>query len=245
MKVGLIYCYTYVPTQEKYIGQTTNFKKRQKEHLTENRVNLRFHNLLRKHYDNFNIDILEDNIPLEKLNEREKYYIQFYQSYEKGFNLTTGGDGGFEPCQKYWEENPEKMKEHIKKIQPLAAKASTQWKITHPKEAEKNIKKAQEAAKKWREDNPEKFKENTKKAQEAAKEWRKNNPEKIKENAKKAAEKSSKKVRLLNTGEEFPSASEAGRQYNIPPTHISACCRGVRKSAGKSKKGDKLIWIYI
>ena len=71
---GLIYRYIYSPTGESYIGQTTNFKKRQKEHLSEDRVNLRFHNLLRKHYEDFIIEILEDNIPIE---EREpiKIYI--------------------------------------------------------------------------------------------------------------------------------------------------------------------------
>ena len=48
---GLIYKYTYSPTEESYIGQTTNFKKRKMEHLSEYRVNLKFHNLLRKHYE--------------------------------------------------------------------------------------------------------------------------------------------------------------------------------------------------
>ena len=76
---GLIYKYTYSPTGESYIGQTTNFKKRKKEHLSEDRVNLKFHNLLRKHYEDFTIEILEDNIPIEKLDEREKYYIDELQ----------------------------------------------------------------------------------------------------------------------------------------------------------------------
>ena len=34
MKTGLIYCYKHVPSNKYYIGQTTNFKKRQKEHLS-------------------------------------------------------------------------------------------------------------------------------------------------------------------------------------------------------------------
>lgn len=107
---GLIYKYTYSPTGESYIGQTTNFKKRKKEHLSEDRVNLKFHNLLRKHYEDFTIEILEDNIPIEKLDEREKYYIQLYDSMNHGFNLTDGGDGNFQACQNYWKNHPEKMK---------------------------------------------------------------------------------------------------------------------------------------
>jgi len=35
----LIYCYTYIPTQEKYIGYTNNLEKRKKEHLNEYRRN--------------------------------------------------------------------------------------------------------------------------------------------------------------------------------------------------------------
>lgn len=129
---GLIYCYTYWPTQKKYIGYTTNFKKRQNEHLTETRVNLEFHNLLRKHYENFTIEILEDNIPISNLSEKEKYYIQLYDSYKNGYNLTKGGNGGFEACNKYWKEHPDEMKQHIQKIQPLAAEAAKQWRLTYP-----------------------------------------------------------------------------------------------------------------
>lgn len=47
--------------------------------------------------DNFIFEILEDNISSEQeLNEREKYYIQKYNStsHENGYNIAIGGDGG-------------------------------------------------------------------------------------------------------------------------------------------------------
>jgi hypothetical protein len=44
--------------------------------------------LLRKHYEDFTIEILEDNIDINDLNKKEKYYIQKYNSYKNGFNLT-------------------------------------------------------------------------------------------------------------------------------------------------------------
>lgn len=243
---GLIYCYTYLPTNEKYIGYTVDFKKRQREHLNDFRTNLKFHNLLRKHYNEFQIDILEENIPIELLEEKEKYYIQKYNTFlGEGFNLTEGGDGSFTYCQQYWKNNPDKLKQHIAKVQPLATKASKQFWQNNPDWKENKLIQLHQQAKEWREKHPEEFKNNYTKAQEKAKEWRINNPEKVQENIKKAMEKTCKKVLLVNTGEIFPSASEAGRQYNINASCISACCRGVRKSAGKDKNKNKLIWKYI
>ena len=242
---GLIYCYTYKPTGEKYIGQTTNFFKRQKEHLNEYRTNLKFHNLLRKHYNDFIIEILENNIEIIELNQKEQYYISLYDTYNNGFNLTQGGDGGFINCNKYWREHPEEMKEHIKKISPLAIKAAQEWRKNNPELEKERLEQLHEKSKQWRTEHPQEFKQNLKKAQLAAQEWRKNNPEAFIENRQKAIKASSKKVLLINTGEEFESASDAGRKYNICASNISACCRGSRKSAGKDKKGTKLVWKYI
>ena len=242
----LIYCYTYLPTQEKYIGYTNNLEKRKKEHLNEYRVNQRFHNLLRKHYEDFIIEILEDNIPMEQIEEKEKFYIKKYDTFKgKGFNLTEGGDGGFSYCQLYWQTNPEKFKEHIKKIQPLAVEAAKEWRKNNPELEEKRLINLHDKCAQWRKENPEDFKKNIKIGQEAAKEWRKNNPERFEEIRQKATDATKKKVKLINTGEIFESASEAGRIYNIPQSNISACCRGVRKSAGKDQQNNKLIWEYV
>lgn len=207
-----------------YIGQTKNFEKRKKEHLNENRTNLRFHNLLRKNLNDFTIDIIEDDVQDTLLNDREKYWIKYYNTFLGfGFNLTEGGDGGFSYCQNYWKNNPEKMKKHIETIQPMAA----------------------EAAKEWRKKNPEKEKQRIDNLLQKSAEWRQKNPELFEENRKKGVLAVSKKVMLINTGEIFTSASEAGRIYNIAPTNISGCCKGVRKSAGKDCKGIKLVWKYI
>ena len=244
--MGLIYCYTYTPTGKKYIGQTTNFNKRQKEHLHETRTNIEFHSLLQTEYNNFIIEILEDNIPVELLDEKEKYYIQLYNTFKGfGFNLTAGGDGGFTYCQRYWEEHPEEMAAHIAKVQPLAAEAAKQWRKEHPEEEKQRIENLHQKAAEWRKNNPEIFSANLANAQQKAKEWREANPEQFAESRKKAIEASSKKVRCVNTGEIFPSASEAARQYGLAASNISGCCRGARKSAGKTKNGEKIVWEYV
>lgn len=43
--------------------------------------------------ENFIIEVIEDNILIELLNEKEKFYIKLFNSFYEGYNLTFGGDG--------------------------------------------------------------------------------------------------------------------------------------------------------
>ena len=53
-----------------------------------------------------------------------------------------------------------------------------------------------------------------------------------------------RKVKCVTTGEIFTTIKEAEEKYNT--THISHCCKGKRKSAGKHPMtGEKLVWEYI
>lgn len=97
-------CYIYFIinqlTNERYVGQTTNFSRRKNEHfekLKENRhPNPKLQNVYNKYgKENFLIEkITFENLSKEELNEQEIYYIDYYNSYEKGYNLTRGGTGG-------------------------------------------------------------------------------------------------------------------------------------------------------
>ena len=52
------------------------------------------HNAIKKYgWDNFQHEILEDNVPIENINEREKYWILFYKSNNRdfGYNIEDGG----------------------------------------------------------------------------------------------------------------------------------------------------------
>jgi len=105
MKTGLIYKITNKITNKSYIGQTIySVKKRYKGHLSAAfKYNSGFyiHRSMRKYgEDNFKIEIIESNIPIlcdlkskkTLLYIRERYWINYYDTYNNGYNLTEGDE---------------------------------------------------------------------------------------------------------------------------------------------------------
>ena len=96
---GKIYKYTNLINGMVYIGQTrTSLKQRDNKHISQISDHTYFHRALKKYgRENFSLEIIEDNIPLDQLNEKEKYYIDKFDSFYttgKGYNLTQGGQWG-------------------------------------------------------------------------------------------------------------------------------------------------------
>lgn len=88
---GIIYKWTNTINGKAYIGQTRNEESRKRYHLRAN-DNLHFHNALRKYgSNNFSYEVLEADIPIENLNDREIYWIAYYDTFNSGYNETTGG----------------------------------------------------------------------------------------------------------------------------------------------------------
>ena len=99
MRTGLIYKFTNKLNNKIYIGQTTQtLEQRINKHLQQLNDETYFHRALKKYgINNFNIEIIEQNIPLSELDNREIYWIKYYDSYytsNKGYNLTKGGQWG-------------------------------------------------------------------------------------------------------------------------------------------------------
>lgn len=95
----LIYAYVKKATNEvKYIGQTNNLSFRIWQHKYDSyregckEYEYPLSRALRKYgIDAFEIQILEDNLTEDEANEKETYWIRFYDTCFKGYNQNTGG----------------------------------------------------------------------------------------------------------------------------------------------------------
>ncbi len=93
---------------KKYIGQSTNIARRKKEHLKYPSKYSRFDNELRAiGEDQFLFTVLEQ-CTIEELDQREIYWIKYYNSKEDGYNLVIGGQsyrGESNPAAKLTEDD--------------------------------------------------------------------------------------------------------------------------------------------
>jgi group I intron endonuclease len=118
--MGKIYCAHCIPTGKKYIGQTikNNFNLRIVEHFADcKKYDHKFANALKKHgKENFIWGVVEEyNISI--LNEKEIYWIAEYDTFNNGYNTTTGGNQGREYCVKeYLVKTPDGERQIIKNL---------------------------------------------------------------------------------------------------------------------------------
>ena len=118
MEDGKIYKYTNLINGMIYIGQTKqSLEQRDYKHQMQLNDNTYFHRALKKYgRNNFSLEIIEDHIPFKDLNEKEKYYIDYFESFYitgKGYNLTQGGQWGSK-FQKITIRQSKEIKELIK-----------------------------------------------------------------------------------------------------------------------------------
>lgn len=94
---NVIYMIQNTTTKETYIGKTkSEVSKRWTEHIKTSLnigsiSNTKIHPALFNNWDNFIFSILEEVPDEASLSEREKYYINFYQSDIYGYNIKSGG----------------------------------------------------------------------------------------------------------------------------------------------------------
>ena len=99
-----IYCYTNKVNGHKYIGQTNNIKRRQREHKStsynpnSSSYNDLIHKKMRQYgYDNFDFEVLEIiyTNDIEIVNAQEKFWVaklDTYCGHGKGYNMDLGGN---------------------------------------------------------------------------------------------------------------------------------------------------------
>jgi group I intron endonuclease len=92
--MGIVYKLTS-PSGKIYIGQTIrDFNKRIMEHCSNSEKSIISNSINKYGFHNFKCEILFDGNNNE-LNDKEIYYIKFYNSLEpNGYNVRTGGSNG-------------------------------------------------------------------------------------------------------------------------------------------------------
>lgn len=101
--IGYIYKVTNKINGKIYIGQTTqSVKDRWYRHCgksgiskAESRMHLK-RAILKYGKENFSVEVIEE-CDSTILNERERFYISYFNSYKEGYNSTIGGQDGFKP----------------------------------------------------------------------------------------------------------------------------------------------------
>lgn len=203
---GIIYSYES-PIGKYYIGQTKHEKTRKSAHKknAERDFNTHFYRAIRKYgFDNFKYKVLE-KVDVEKLDEREMYYIEKYNSFKEGYNSTLGGNGS---------------KGTFGELNPFYNK-------THTKETKKLISKLHKG-KKLSEEHKLKIAESTKKALANLSEEKKAKMTAHSGNNKKS-------VYCISDNKIFLSLAEASEYYNSTRSDIRSCCNKKRiTSKGKN-----------
>ena len=206
MKNFCIYCHINKINKKRYIGQTCQ------------KVNLRWRNgngykncprfysaICHYGWDNFDHIILEENLSQQEADQKEIYYINFYQSNDpdKGYNMTIGGN----TLAIYYQDEEHRKEQSIRR---------KQYFLDHPDKKQENDKRIKQISIQTAEQRSKKMKENY------------NNKQGLYEINKKRK----RKIKCVETGEKFDSLTAASKAYNISVGNISMVINGKRHIAG-------------
>lgn len=101
---GFIYKITNNVNGKVYIGQTIQtIKERFYQHCaikcSDSVLNMAIHKAIKKYgKSNFTIEVIEE-VDKDSLNDREKFWIEYYNSYNNGYNSTRGGQDSSTHCK--------------------------------------------------------------------------------------------------------------------------------------------------
>lgn len=237
------------PNNKVYIGQTIDFTQRCRKYKSNNfKGQIKLWNNCQKY--NWNpieaIKIIE-NCLISELNEREKYWINYFDSYKNGLNADLGGKGrsGF----KHSDETKEKIrvanigKKHTEETKQKISKAGknisneTREKMSQASKGRKHSKETKQKisgknkGKKLTDKQKAKISENNKGNKKRLGKLHSNETKnKISETKKgKSNTKLTKKIICLNTGDVYVSQTEASEKLNIKQNNISRVCLKQRK----------------
>lgn len=255
MRTHYIYKYTNRSNGKCYIGQTVDIKVRcrQEKYTTCTK----FYRAIQKYgWDNFDFEILCECSENE-VDERERYYIAFFDSVNNGYNLESGGCANKTVSDETKQKISQSGKGHIgynkgkpawnkglktpNDVRLKLSEAHKGQKVCHSEETKRKISEAQigkivsdETRKKQSESH--KGKPSNNKGKTFSDEWRSNLS---KAHLGKKPLHCMRKIKNLDTNKIFNSITEAAQTYQISSAHISSAANGKRQTAGGYR------WQYI
>lgn len=211
----IVYMHTS-PNNKKYIGITSQSPKRRWRKNGEGyKDHLYFWRAIQKYgWDNFQHEILFENLTKEEAEQKEIELIAYYKSnnIDYGYNMSIGGESGSKGY-KYTDEQRERMKVvNGGKNNPMYGKHHTEE--TKQKDRIAHLR--------------ENLSEETIHKMSIAKKGKKRDGLSVEKQIKTI----SNKVICIETSVVYNGTKEAGRINNIDPSCISKVCRGERKTAG-------------
>lgn len=205
-----------------YIGQTNQKPERRWRNGEGYKDSPKFYNAIQKYgWNNFEHIILEIGNNQNWANEREQYWINFYDSFNndfKGYNMTPGGNNYM---TQLWTD--EDFRQKMRKSFQLARKKS--WK--NKQFAQKQLNSLLSGIhKSW--NNPE---------------WKRQRINDL----MGSKNPNSKAVKNIETGKIFNTIKEAAMWCGLNSiSGIGQCCRGKQNTSGKHPKtGIPLHWMYV
>ena len=215
----VVYAHKNKINKKIYIGITGQKPERRWRNGQGYKTSTYFYNAIQKYgWNNFEHIILQFNLTQQEAEQKEKYYIQKYNTLNDayGYNIKNGG-----------KLNQGLSKQGRKKISQSSKK---NWQNPEFKQ-----KQSQKAKKQW--ENPE-FKQ--KQNQKAKKQW-----QDISFKEKQYNQKTSKKVQCIETGDIFPSQSRAAVWCGLKcGASIARNANGKASYAG-TLNGKQLHWRFI
>lgn len=242
------------PSGKHYIGQSINLEKRHYEFLAtiDSYAGSKLRCARKKYPNNeqWEYRILE-HCKIDKLDEREQFYISFYDTVNNGYNCTIGGNSrkGYKPTKetinklreshlKYFVENPNASKIHSQKLKEFYK--SNPKRLKELGDKRKEFYKTHTIWNKGMKMTEEQNKANSERKKEYYKTH--SSPMKGKHHTKETKLKLSRKVIQLTLDgdfiKEYESCKDAGKAVGVCVSCISAAAKGKQKTSGGFK------WMY-
>lgn len=257
-----IYLWENINNGKKYVGQTRNFYNRMSQYR-QGFFNRYMKNAVNKHgINSFKISILERDIDFQNLDNREQYWMDYFESYnsDKGYNICRYASNtyGYRHTKETKEKISRVLKEKFKDPDYRAkfmGKNSPMFGKHHTEHSKYLISKSSKEL--WKNEEYRKFQTERMIGEnnhmfgvhlygELNGMYGKHHTQESKEKISKAVTGKnlgnnyhSKKVLCEETGIIYQSQSEASRAYGVTAGAISNAC------LGKSKTCMKLHWSFV